>query len=148
MRWYSRVSHVFIILEDRREELSAVSAIRRGVELLEQSLEVLGALAHSPESSLRGRSNSFDGVPSLVPKELPFLLFEEPQLREAELVEVELVEADPVEAEPVEAELVERVILERVFVEVELVDPEVVGGGVGDSDFITLVMWDPLLCIC
>ncbi|XP_057452042.1 protein MAIN-LIKE 1-like [Lotus japonicus] len=45
MRWYSRVSHVFIIPEDRREELSAVSAIRRGVELLEQSLEVPGALA-------------------------------------------------------------------------------------------------------
>ncbi|XP_057443860.1 uncharacterized protein LOC130736016 [Lotus japonicus] len=45
MRWYSRVSHVFIIPEDRREELSVVSAIRRGVELLEQSLEVPGALA-------------------------------------------------------------------------------------------------------
>ncbi|XP_057415193.1 protein MAIN-LIKE 1-like [Lotus japonicus] len=45
MRWYSRVSHVFIIPEDRREELSAVSAIRRGVELLEQSLEVPGAYA-------------------------------------------------------------------------------------------------------
>ncbi|MGR2462588.1 hypothetical protein ACUX4R_27375, partial [Salmonella enterica] len=110
--------------------------------------QVLMLQGHSPGSSRRGRSISFDGVPSLVPRELPFLLFEEPQLREAELVEAELVEADPVEAELVEAELVERVILERVFVEVELVDPEVAGGGVGESDFITLVMWDPLLCIC
>ncbi|XP_057439794.1 uncharacterized protein LOC130731502 [Lotus japonicus] len=40
MRWYSRVSHRFIIPDDRREELSAVSAMRRGVEMFEQSLEV------------------------------------------------------------------------------------------------------------
>ncbi|XP_057416904.1 protein MAIN-LIKE 1-like [Lotus japonicus] len=45
MRWYGGVSHRFIIPDDRREEFSAVTVVRRVVDLLEQSLEVPDALA-------------------------------------------------------------------------------------------------------
>ncbi|XP_057431214.1 protein MAINTENANCE OF MERISTEMS-like [Lotus japonicus] len=69
MRWYIRVSHQFIIPDDRREELSVVSAMRRGVEMLEQSLEVSGAPAVGTQARLLTkralelfRSNSFVGT--------------------------------------------------------------------------------------
>ncbi|XP_057426297.1 protein MAINTENANCE OF MERISTEMS-like [Lotus japonicus] len=45
MRWYSAVSHRFIIPDDRREEFSAVTVMRRAVDLLELSLEVPDAPA-------------------------------------------------------------------------------------------------------
>ncbi|XP_057429839.1 protein MAIN-LIKE 2-like [Lotus japonicus] len=45
MRWYGGVSHRFIIPDERREEFSAVTVVRRAVDLLEQSLEVPDTLA-------------------------------------------------------------------------------------------------------
>ncbi|XP_057454959.1 uncharacterized protein LOC130746366 [Lotus japonicus] len=69
MRWYSAVSHRFIIPDDRREEFSAVTVMRRAVDLLEQSLEVPDAPAegtHSRSLTERAldliRSNAFIGT--------------------------------------------------------------------------------------
>ncbi|XP_057427630.1 protein MAINTENANCE OF MERISTEMS-like [Lotus japonicus] len=69
MRWYSAVSHQFIIPDDRREEFSAVTVMRRAVDLLEQSLEVSDAPAegtHSRSLTERAldliRSNAFIGT--------------------------------------------------------------------------------------
>ncbi|XP_057458851.1 uncharacterized protein LOC130749504 [Lotus japonicus] len=69
MRWYSAVSHRFIIPDDRREEFSAVTVMRRAVDLLEQSLEVPDALAvgtHARSLTERAldliRSNAFIGT--------------------------------------------------------------------------------------
>ncbi|XP_057452356.1 uncharacterized protein LOC130744182 [Lotus japonicus] len=69
MRWYSAVSHRFIIPDDRREEFSAVTVMRRAVDLLEQSLEVPDAPAvgtHSRSLTERAldliRSSAFIGT--------------------------------------------------------------------------------------
>ncbi|XP_057418465.1 uncharacterized protein LOC130712663 [Lotus japonicus] len=69
MRWYSGVSHRFIIPDDRREEFSAVTVVRRAVDLLEQSLEVPDALAvgtHARSLTKRAldliRSSAFIGT--------------------------------------------------------------------------------------
>ncbi|XP_057445343.1 serine/threonine-protein phosphatase 7 long form homolog [Lotus japonicus] len=44
MDWYARVSHCFIIPDERRIDLSAVAALRRALEVLELSFEVDDAL--------------------------------------------------------------------------------------------------------